>query len=213
MAYSTLMTAALTGATLRQLSHWRNGTTGAVLRPEISEQRPILYSFSDLIALRTCVYLRQETSLQKIRRAIHTLRDLGEREHLSRYRLVAQGRSIVLVDDGGAVDLVHRPGQQVVAVMADVLAPFTKESGQVVPDLYRPRTEVVVEPQTQGGVPVIRGTRVPYDVVAGLVLDGVGPAEVSRYYPRVGAAAAIDAADFESYVCSYKDNSAASDVA
>jgi len=213
MAYSTLMTAALTGATLRQLSHWRNGTRGAVLVPSVSQQRPILYSFADLVALRTCVYLRQETSLQKIRKALNTLHQLGERKHLSKYRLVAEGQSIVMVGDEGGIDLVHRPGQRVLAVMKDVLLPFTKESGAIVPDLYRPRQEVVVEPQTQGGTPVIRGTRVPYDVVASLVHDGVDPQEVRLYYPRVGAAAARDAADFDAYVSSYKDPSSTSDVA
>ena len=80
MSYPPKLTAALTGATIRQLSHWRSSRApaGAVLVPEISSGRPLLYSFRDVVALRTCVRLRQETSLQKIRRALDTLReDLG----------------------------------------------------------------------------------------------------------------------------------------
>ncbi|MGH1554815.1 hypothetical protein ACRAWF_31460 [Streptomyces sp. L7] len=71
MSYEPKLAAALSGATLRQLSHWRraSGKRGALLVPEISDSRPILYSFRDVVALRACVKLRRETSLQKIRRA------------------------------------------------------------------------------------------------------------------------------------------------
>jgi hypothetical protein len=82
----TKLAAALSGATIRQLAYWRKpGPDGQpVLAPEYSAIRPIDYSFRDVIALRTCVRLRQEASLQKIRHALDTLRvDLGERDHLS----------------------------------------------------------------------------------------------------------------------------------
>lgn len=44
MSYEPKLAAALSGATLRQLSHWRraSGPKGAVLVPEISSDRPIL---------------------------------------------------------------------------------------------------------------------------------------------------------------------------
>ncbi|MEI5097830.1 hypothetical protein RB200_03145 [Streptomyces sp. PmtG] len=55
--------------------------------PEISSERPILHSFRDVVELRICVQLREEDSLQKIRRALNTLReDLGEWEHFPRGR-------------------------------------------------------------------------------------------------------------------------------
>jgi hypothetical protein len=94
VSYSPKLAAALSGATLRQLAHWRNAKSGrgAVLVPELSAARPILYSFRDVVALRACVKLRNEASLQRIRRALETLRDdLHEREHLSTYQLVADG--------------------------------------------------------------------------------------------------------------------------
>ncbi|MET9818235.1 hypothetical protein [Streptomyces sp. NPDC006355] len=99
MSYEPKLAAALSGATLRQLSHWRraSGPKGAVLVPEISSERPILYSYRDVVALRICVQLREEASLQKIRRALNTLReDLGEWEHLSSYKLVAGPDTIYL---------------------------------------------------------------------------------------------------------------------
>lgn len=56
MSYPPYLAAALSGATVHQLSQWRRETaSGAVLIPEVSRQRPIPYSFRDVVALRTCV--------------------------------------------------------------------------------------------------------------------------------------------------------------
>lgn len=82
MAYRAKMAAALSGASPRQLGTWRRGPR-PLLVPEVSTN-PILYSFRDLVALRTFTYLRETVSLQKIRKALGTLRDLGELDHLSR---------------------------------------------------------------------------------------------------------------------------------
>lgn len=90
MAYEPRMAAALSAATLNQLRHWRTVSPrgDVVLVPEIRVRPRVLYSFRDLLALRTCVYLRRRVSLQRIRKAIGKLHDLGEVEHLSAYRLV-----------------------------------------------------------------------------------------------------------------------------
>ncbi|MEV6984231.1 DUF433 domain-containing protein [Sphaerisporangium sp. NPDC051017] len=205
MAYSPTLAAALSGATLRQLAHWRKSAgRGAVLVPEISDVRPILYSFRDVVALRTCVKLRNDTSLQRIRRALDTLRDdLRERDHLSAYQLVADGSSIYLVEPDQATDLVHRKANLVIHEMVDVLRPFYRD-GRHIPDLLRPRDHVTVDPAIRGGVPVIEGTRIPYDEVAALLRDGVPAERVSDFYPNVTASAAMDAADFADYVDSYE---------
>lgn len=207
MAYSTVMAAALTGATVRQLYHWRRQTaSGAVLVPEISYQRPVLYSFRDVVALRTCVYLRKDASLQKIRTAIDNLRYLGEADHLSSYTLVAEGDSIVLIESNRAVDLVKNPGQQVIAEMSDVLRPFINRRDIEIPALFNPRKNITVDPDVRSGYPMIAGTRVPYDSVAGLVADGVLPSVVSSFYPSVSAEAAEDAWDFSKYVDTWRLN-------
>jgi uncharacterized protein (DUF433 family) len=200
------LAAALSGATQRQLADWRrDGAVGPVLVPEVSAKPPrVLYSFRDLLALRTCVYLRREVSLQRIRKAIGNLRSLGELEHLSGYRLVSDGDTVMLVDDDRATDLVRKPGQGVLVVMADVLVPFAVREGVVVPQLFHPRRHLTVDPETRGGEPVIAGTRVPSGLVAGLVKDGVPPEKVADYYPAVSAEAARDAADFALSVESYR---------
>lgn len=54
---------------------------------------------------------------------------------------------------------------------------------------------VTSDPGVMGGIPCIKGTRVPAYLVAGLVLDGVPPRRLKAFYgPRVTAAAARDAA-------------------
>ncbi|MCX4686646.1 DUF433 domain-containing protein [Kitasatospora purpeofusca] len=207
MSYEPKLAAALSGATLRQLSHWRRATSprGAVLVPEISASQPILYSFRDVVALRICVRLREEASLQKIRRALGTLRDdLDEREHLSSYRLVAGDGTIYLADPGHAVDLVRKRGNVVIHEMVDVLRPFYRD-GRQIPNLLRPRNHLSVDPLVRGGEPVIEGTRIPASEVAALLRDGIRPESIRDFYPGVTPEAARDAADFTDYVDSYSD--------
>jgi uncharacterized protein (DUF433 family)/DNA-binding transcriptional MerR regulator len=205
VAYPVKMAAALSGATVNQLRHWRSARTGPLLAPEIATAPRALYSFQDVLALRTFVRLRENASLQKIRAAIGNLRDIGEAGHLASYRLVSdKGGGIQLVTDDQAVNLGKSPGQlQLVAVIGDIIAPFAARAGVLVPDLLRPRPGLAVDPETQGGTPVIAGTRVPYDAVASLMQDGVTAEQIARYYPAVSAAAASDALDFARYVDSY----------
>ncbi len=205
MGYTTKMAAALCGATVSQLRHWRNPRTGPLLAPEIAAGRQAFYSFRDLLALRTFVHLREHASLQRIRVAIGNLRDLGEVQHLASYRLVSDmAGNIQLVTEEEALDLVRRPGQrQILVAMGDVIEAFPVRAGVVVPHLLQPREHLEVDPETQGGIPVIAGTRVPYDAVAGLMRDDVAPERIAEYYPAVSAEAARDALSFAVYVDSY----------
>lgn len=205
MSYAPKLAAALSGATIRQLAYWRKpGPDGRpVLIPEYSASRPVDYSFRDVIALRTCVRLRQEASLQKIRRALDALRiDLGLREHLSSYQLVADGSTIYLADSEHAVDLVRQKGNLVIHQFVEVLQPFYAQ-GRQIPALLEPREHVQVDPGVRGGEPVISGTRIPYDEVAALMRDGVAAEDIGEFFPQVSAAAARDALDFASYVDSH----------
>lgn len=127
MSYAPKLAAALSGATIRQLAYWRKpGRDGQpILAPEYSATRPVDYSFRDVIALRTCVRLRQEASLQRIRRALDTLRvDLGQSDHLSSYRLVADGSTIYFADSDHAVDLLRQKGNVVIHQFVEVLQPI-----------------------------------------------------------------------------------------
>ena len=205
MAFGAAVAVALSGASPSQLEYWRRQPAHGgrpLLVPEISTERPLLYSFRDVMALRTCVCLRESVSLQKIRRATANLKELGFAEHLSRYRLVAtDDDSVALVGPDHAVDMARRSGQQIIAEMSDVLAPFFVSKRAIeVPNFFQPRPRLTVNAAVRGGHPVVFGTRVPYELVAGLVADGVPPEQIKEFYPSASAEGARDADDFARYV-------------
>jgi len=204
--FSTELTAALSGATMGQLQYWRSdrGDRGPVLVPEYRDGRTWLYSFRDVVALRTVVYLREDKSLQKIRRALETLDDVGEGAHLSEYVLVSTDDGSIVWADASSdsyVDLVNKPGQlREPVVMETVFGRFRDKDGGLVRPLCEPFPHIRISPEVRGGYPVIKDTRVPYVNVATLVRDGVAPRAIRGIYPAVSAAAARDAAAFAAYV-------------
>jgi len=77
MAYMLDTVAKLTGATVKQLIHWDQTQ---LVRPSIASARGKgsrrVYSFLDVLAIKTAVMLRREgISLQKIRRCLRYLRE------------------------------------------------------------------------------------------------------------------------------------------
>lgn len=187
--YDTRMTSVLTGATVSQLQFWRKrGPNGALLAPSGSETgKRALYSFEDVVALRMFVGLRQQTSLQRIRRGVSWLRENHPDTHLSGHKLKADptGRTIVwLADDGDYVDVVERPGHPgIPIVMEHIFRAFSTEDGRFVPDLAEPAGGVTIDAGVRGGYPVLAGTRLPYDAVASLAEDGLTDVEIASLYP------------------------------
>jgi uncharacterized protein (DUF433 family) len=49
-------------------------------------------------------------------------------------------------------------------------------------------TRITVNPQQMGGVPCIRGLRVPVATVVGMVADGMTEAEILKAYPDLAPA-------------------------
>lgn len=209
MAYPPTLAAALSGVSEGQLRRWRGQPP--LLIPEYGEGRKIRYSFRDIIALRTFAQLRRTgISLQRIRKAVETLKHLNDFEHLSHYRLVRDGNSIVWVqEDGGhAVDLVLKPGQHVFATMQDILGEFEGWTGDVVA-LEQPKPGVRINPGVLGGYPVAEGTRVPYDTVASLAADGLDTDAIRHFYPSVTPLGVSGAVALDQYVSEYGQRRAA----
>lgn len=197
--YRPVLAAALSGASMGQLRHWRKNPP--IFEPEHRTPTRVLYSYRDVVALRTIVYLRQKdaTSLQGIRKAIRNLRELGMAAHLSEYKLVRVGDTIVLVEGEEATDLLKHPGNSVLAELVDVFGEFEGRVGQVLP-FQRPVAGVLVDPEIRGGFPVIDGTRIGYDQVAGLMADSVPAEKIPQFFPSVTADAARAAQRFAAYV-------------
>jgi uncharacterized protein (DUF433 family) len=166
----------------------------------------VSYSFRDVLALRTFVYLKAHgVSLQRVRKAVRSLREMGETDHLSAYTLVAFGRDIVWrQSDDDAVDLTRHPRHQVIARKIDIVRPF-----DTVVALYTPKPGIQVDRDVRGGYPVMEGTRVPFDLVASLLDDGVSPQDVTAIYPSVDASAVQGAAEFAKYVREHRGLSSA----
>lgn len=208
MAFPVPITSVLTGATKAQLAYWRKDTPSspALLVPEGKRSGRYLYSWADVVALRSIVYLRSEKSLPRIRRAVATLRGLESDQwtHLGRYRLISAKRSILVkTPNGQLLDLGEKPGTILSEVlMRDVLEPFQTSTGRSVPALVRPRPHITVDPGILGGYPVLSGTRVPFDAVAALANDDLQPAEIVSIYPSVRDEAIQDALDFAEQVAS-----------
>ncbi|HVQ93347.1 MAG TPA: DUF433 domain-containing protein [Mycobacteriales bacterium] len=214
MAYSAVLAAALSGGSVRQLAYWRSARSseGPLLAPKYHEPRArVYYSFRDVLALRTFVYLRgQDVPLQRVRKAVRSLRRIGEIEHISAYQLVAVGRGVAWrASDEEAVDLTEQPGQHVIAEMLDILGSFQGPRGREVVPLLKPKPGVSIDPGVRGGYPVIEGTRVPYDLVSSLLADGMTAAEVASIYPTVDPDIAHGALDFDLYVDGYRPSTAA----
>lgn len=208
MAYSSALTAALSGASEGQLANWRR-EPNALLVPEHVGNGKVRYSFRDLLALRTVAKLRKEVSLQKIRKAVANLKNLDDFQHLSYYTLVASSGSILWVPQSDqAVDVLKRPGQQMLVTMQDVLGEFEGWTGTVVP-LERPKPGVRINPKILGGFPVIDETRVPYDTVASLAADGLDAQSIRYFYPSVSDVGVSGAIAFDQYVSEYSRRRAA----
>jgi DNA-binding transcriptional MerR regulator len=95
MSFPVDLTAALSGASVAQLHSWRRTH---LLEPEVQDN-PVRYSFRDVVALRTFVYLRSKLPLQRIRKAMDQLRKWDLTEHPAAYKLVTEGDSVFLVQE------------------------------------------------------------------------------------------------------------------
>lgn len=205
MAYNVDLTVALTGASKDQLYQFNRS---GLLKPELSQDRHegFLWSFRDLVALRSFINLRRNHSLQAIRKAMSNLRGLNLTDHPSTYQLVSDGTSVFLLEDEDdedqATDLLRRNGQLVISSLEDIFKGFEHPGGKgMVVDFLAPRPNLEVNEGRLGGYPTIRGTRVAYDSVASLLADGsVSPEDVGDFYPGVSATAALDAANFDAQV-------------
>lgn len=196
MAFSLPLASQLTGVTPHQLRRLRQQGT---LIPEVQSYRPPVYSFRDLVALRTIAWLRAEVSAQRIRTAFEQMDVHQLTEHPSEYRFVTVGRDIAIeLPDGGQLTLTGPAGIEVPKTFAAVFEPFTNFRNDPVVDFRNPRPGLEVRSGRQGGTPTVLGTRIPYDEIA-RVIDGetVTVDNIADFYPSVTPDAARDALDFD----------------
>lgn len=171
--YSTKLVSKVTGASLRQMEYWdRTGLVKPSVQPAVGKGIPRLYSFTDILQIKTVATLREEgISLQRIRRCIAYLKaHLAEIETpLAELRLLTDGETIfVLTDDPKVVVDTLRKGQ---LVWSFAIGKMVQEVRKEVEQLRMTWTEtvrvgdfayqVVLEPDTEDGGYVVECPAIP----------------------------------------------------
>ncbi len=204
-AYTADRASALSGVPKSTIHYWARN---AILVPRISPERTKLWSYPDLMALRTIYWLRQSktvndghsvpaTSMPAVRRALKALREDLDLELWTEER----GPSVA-VDRGGKVfftadGVTSVEGQRVLAGdMLDLIAPFETEQGRA-PNLYAPRPSLRIIPGKLSGSPHIVKTRIETIALAALRQRGLSEAKIAALYPIAPPDAIAEALDLE----------------
>jgi uncharacterized protein (DUF433 family)/DNA-binding transcriptional MerR regulator len=202
-AYTADRAAALSGVPKSTLYYWaRKGH----LHPSVSLD-PRLWSYKDLLALRTIYWLRQPkrafeldvraTSMSKIQRALRQLRDLSLDLFDNERPIVAVTINGDIVLDKEALPLQLVEGQYLERELIDIVGPFEGLEGTRGPSLTNPRSNVRIAPGKISGAPHIAGTRLPTQSIYTLKQRGFTVENLGRLYPFASREALSDSIDLE----------------
>lgn len=204
-AYTADRAASLSGVPRSTVHYWaRSG----YLVPSVSAERVKLWSFADLMALRTIYWLRQPKSradgreiprskMGVIKQAISRLRELdlalfdGSRPNVA---VTLNGE--VLLDRVGQ-PLENADGQLIDPKLIDVLAPFNTLEGSRGPDLSMPRPKLRILPRKLSGAPHVADTRVETQAIQALATRGYGIDRIATLYPFLTATQIRESIDLE----------------
>jgi uncharacterized protein (DUF433 family) len=200
-AYTTERAAALSGVPKSTAYDWaRKG----LFLPSVS-QKPLLWSYTDLLALRTIYWLRQPkmafdrdvpaTSMPKVRSALQQLKDLEPLEGGHAAIAVTLAGEVVLNADAMPLQLLD--GQYLARDLVNIVGPFEGLEGTRGPDLLWPRPTVQILPGKISGAPHISGTRVPTQSISALADRGFSVDQLVKIYPFVSRDALGESIDLE----------------
>ncbi|MFY9822799.1 MAG: DUF433 domain-containing protein [Thermoanaerobaculia bacterium] len=203
-AYSAERAAALSGVPKSTIHYWARRD---LIVPSVA-QKPRIWSFTDLLALRTVYWLRQPktaldlqvppTSMPKVRRALKELRaltlDLFEHER----PIIRVSLSGDVVIAAGILPLQKSDGQYLLEPgIVDLLAPFDGLQGTRGPDLSRPRPTLRILPRKISGAPHVEDTRLPTQSLFALASRGYEIETLAKIYPFVSIEALRDSIELE----------------
>jgi uncharacterized protein (DUF433 family) len=202
-AYTAERAAALSGVPRTTVYYWAREE---ILVPSVS-RAPLLWSYTDLLALRTIYWLRQPkkahdrevpgTSMLKVRRALEELKKLD-------LALFEEGHPVVAVTLRGeiTVDVDAMPlqvveGQYLERDLVNLVGPFEGLEGTKGPDLAWPRPTVQIVPRKISGAPHIAGTRLPTESIFALAGRGFSLDQLAEIYPFVDRKSLSEGIDLE----------------
>ncbi len=205
-AYTADRAAALSGVPKSTIHWWAREE---ILVPSVSPKRVKLWSYSDLLGLRTIAWLRATktspegfdvpaTTMKIVRRALRELHeielDLWTEERSPNVGVDRHGR--IVLDPAGAPRLVS--GQRLLdAEMLDVLRPFELGAAPGGPDLVSPRPRLRIVPGKLAGAPHVYRTRIETEALAALRWRGLEPRKIVQLYPVLERADVDEALDLE----------------
>jgi uncharacterized protein (DUF433 family) len=205
-AYTADRAAALSGVPKSTVHYWARKE---ILVPSISDVRVKLWSYSDLMSLRTIAWLRATktapdgqdvpaTAMRAVRRALKELAALD----LDVW--IEDAGPSVAVDRGGEIvlDVDDHPrladGQQLLdADQFQLLRPFEITREIRGPDLVAPRPRLRIVPGKLSGAPHVQRTRIETEALAALARRGLASERIVMLYPAIDGADVSDALDLE----------------
>jgi uncharacterized protein (DUF433 family)/DNA-binding transcriptional MerR regulator len=202
-AYTADRAAALSGVPKSTLYYWaRHGH----LHPSVS-MNPRLWSYRDLLALRTIYWLRQPkraferevraTSMAKVQRALRQIQALDLDLFDDEQPIVAVTSAGDIVLDQAALPLQLVEGQYLERELINIVGPFEGLEGTHGPSLTQPRANVRIAPGRISGAPHIAGTRLPTQSIYTLKQRGFTIDHLAQLYPFASREALDDSIDLE----------------
>ena len=202
VAFSPEHVSRLSGLSIRQLYYWdRQG----LVNPEYADNdrnHPLsrIYSFRDLVALRTLSLLRKEhhISLQVLRTVGRWLRDNYDHPWSS-LRFYVVGREILYVEPESRQPIsASRGGQLVIPIEMEAIV----HDVRIEANKLRERRPELVGQVTRNrfvvhNAPVISGTRIPTSAIWNYHSAGYSPLDILREYPFLTVVDIHAAIDFE----------------
>ena len=205
-AYPADRAAALSGVPRSTVHYWARHE---VLVPSVSPTKVKLWSYPDLMALRTIYWLRQHkvtnqgsdipaSTMPAVRRAIRLLRDLD----LDLW--TEDGSLHVAVDPSGRIFVVHgddevedlHGARPLDPDLLNLIEPFATKTTRG-PDLQKPREHLRIVPGKLSGSPHIAHTRLETATISSLRERGFATDGIERLYPNVAPIGLVEAVDLE----------------
>jgi uncharacterized protein (DUF433 family) len=204
-AYPADRASALSGVPRSTLHYWARHE---VLIPSISPERVKLWSYPDLMGLRTIYWLRQSktsgdgasvpaTSMGAVRRALEALKELDLElwtEEDGPHVAVSRSGEVFFNAPGYVSNVAGQSPLD--ADWLDLIAPFETEQGRA-PDLYMPRPSLRIVPGKLSGSPHIMKTRIETVALAALEVRGLSESKIAALYPVASPTSISEALDLE----------------
>jgi uncharacterized protein (DUF433 family) len=206
-AYTAGRASALSGVPWSTVHYWaREG----ILVPSVSATRVKLWSYPDLMGLRTIYWLRKRkthdsgwdfpaSTMQAVRRALRMLR-----EELDLELWTEAGGPSVRVDPGGQI-YIDTPDAGPATVegerpldadVFDLIAPLDTPVSKA-PDLTKPRPHLRIVPGKLSGSPHIERTRIETVTIAALAHRQYDSQKIEALYPAASPLSLVEAVDLE----------------